>query len=103
LAIVRNPDMAEDISQETFLRAWLKRDMIKEPATMLQPWLLRIATNLSLQWLRTGQTRSRLLPLIPMEEMTVEPADNTAPDPRQAAGQTEQRTQLADAVMALPD
>ncbi len=102
LAIVRQADTAEDIAQETFLRAWLKRDAVKQPALVLQPWLVRIATNLALQWLRTGQQRSRLLPLIPMEDVTVEPVDDTKLDPRQAAGSVEQRSQVEEAVMALP-
>lgn len=102
LAIVRQPDTAEDIAQETFLRAWLKRDAVKQPALLLQPWLVRIATNLALQWLRTGQQRSRLLPLIPMEDVTVEPVDDTKPDPRQSASAAEQRSQVEEAVMALP-
>ncbi len=102
LAIVRQADTAEDIAQETFLRAWLKRDAVKQPALLLQPWLVRIATNLALQWLRTGQQRSRLLPLIPMEDVTVEPVDDTKPDPRQAASAAEQRSQVEEAVMALP-
>ncbi len=102
LAIVRHADMAEDIAQETFLRAWLKRDTVKEPALLLLPWLLRIATNLSLQWMRTGQQRSRLLPLVPMEEMTVEPVDDTQPDPREAAGMAEQRGQVNELLATLP-
>ncbi len=103
LAMVRQPEMAEDIAQETFLRAWLKRDSVRDPALLLQPWLIRIARNLSVDWLRTGQQRSRVLPLISLEDITVEPADHTAPTPRQAAGQAELNAQVTDAVMALPD
>ncbi len=103
LAMVRQPEMAEDIAQETFLRAWLRRDTIKDPHLPLQPWLIRIARNLAIDWLRTGQQRSRVLPLISIEELSVEPADNTNPNPRQSAGQAEQHNQLTHAVMALPE
>ncbi len=102
LAIVRDHDTAADITQETFLRAWLKIDTLRD-AALLEPWLARIARNTAAQWLRTGQQRSRVLPLISMEEITVEPADSKNPTPRQAAGQAEQNAQLTQAVMALPD
>ena len=44
--IVGDPDDAEDVAQETFLRAWkhLKRFDSTRP---LRPWLLSIASNLS--------------------------------------------------------
>ena len=44
--LLGDPDDAEDIAQETFLRAWkyLKRFDPKRP---LRPWLLSIATNLA--------------------------------------------------------
>ena len=58
LAVTGQAEMAEDIVQETFLRAWLKRDTVKDPAMMLQPWLIRIARNLAIDWLRSGQTKS---------------------------------------------
>ena len=44
--LLGNPDDAEDIAQETFLRAWkhLKRFDATRP---LRPWLLSIASNLA--------------------------------------------------------
>lgn len=44
--LLGDPDDAEDIAQETFLRAWkhLKRF---DPARPLRPWLLSIASNLA--------------------------------------------------------
>ena len=44
--LLGDPDDAEDIAQETFLRAWnhLKRF---DPTRPLRPWLLSIAANLS--------------------------------------------------------
>ncbi len=44
--LLGDPDEAEDIAQETFLRAWnhLRRF---DPARPLRPWLLSIASNLA--------------------------------------------------------
>lgn len=101
-AAVRDRDAADDLAQETFLRGWLHLDKLREPEN-LDGWLGGIARNLARQWLRQGRTRSRLVPLIPLEEMTVEPKDATFPDPGTAAARQEQHAQLQAAVMALPD
>ncbi|MFG1927041.1 sigma-70 family RNA polymerase sigma factor [Cryptosporangium sp. NPDC048952] len=50
---------AEDLVQETFLRAWKKRDTFEGRSTV-RAWLYRIATNACLDWL-DGKPR-RVLP-----------------------------------------
>src|SRR6185503_5075191 len=44
--LLGDPDDAEDVAQETFLRAW---DHLKhfDPTRPLRPWLLSIASNLA--------------------------------------------------------
>jgi DNA-directed RNA polymerase specialized sigma24 family protein len=39
--MTRHHDMTEDITQETFLRTWLKRDLLSDPAMQVQPRLVR--------------------------------------------------------------
>ena len=51
---------AEDLVQETLLRAWEKRATLTNPGSY-RAWLYRIATNLCLNWLRSVPRRS--LPL----------------------------------------
>lgn len=49
--LVRNSADAEDLAQETLLRAYRHVDSLKEP-TALAVWLYRIATHISLDFLR---------------------------------------------------
>jgi RNA polymerase sigma-70 factor (ECF subfamily) len=51
-------DEAEDLVQETFLRAWRKADDLRDPATV-RAWLYRIATNACLDAL-DGRSRRAL-------------------------------------------
>jgi RNA polymerase sigma-70 factor (ECF subfamily) len=51
-----NFDEAEDLVQETFLRAWRARDTVADQAN-LRAWLYRIATNACLDFLRRNTRR----------------------------------------------
>ena len=50
-SMVRDSNEAEDLTQETFLRAHRERETLKDPQAMLS-WLYCIATHVSLDWLR---------------------------------------------------
>lgn len=52
-----NLDEAEDLTQETLLRAWRKRDSYAGRATV-RAWLYRIATNACLDHLESAQGRT---------------------------------------------
>jgi len=56
--LTRDEDTAEDLFQEAFFRAYANLDRF-DPRRPFRPWLYRIATNVSLDWLRS---QSRALP-----------------------------------------
>ena len=56
LRLTGDPHAADDLTQDTFLRAWRAHGQVREPRA-LRVWLFRIAVNL---W-RDGQRRGRLL------------------------------------------
>jgi RNA polymerase sigma-70 factor (ECF subfamily) len=55
LRVVRNPSVAEDLTQDTFVRAFARIDGYAEQC--FAAWLKRIARNLSLNWLTSAANR----------------------------------------------
>jgi sigma-70-like protein len=51
-SIVRDPALAEDVAQETFIKAWQHADSYRGTAP-IRHWLLRIAHNVAVSTLRT--------------------------------------------------
>lgn len=61
LRIVRRPETAEDLVQETFLRVWTKIGSYNVQRGTLYTWILTIARHLAIDYTRTaiGQGRER--------------------------------------------
>ncbi len=57
LRLAGRPDLAEDLTQETFLRGWRNRRKLRDRRAA-RIWLLRIATNLWTDQLRRGKFRA---------------------------------------------
>ena len=93
LRLCDDPHAAEDLTQETFLRAWRRRGRLRDERAA-RVWLFRITANLWRDRLRRGRS--------PVARAG--PLDDTAPDPahspeRLAAG----REELARALAALDE
>jgi RNA polymerase sigma-70 factor (ECF subfamily) len=61
LRIVRAHDVADDVTQEAFLRAWRALDRF-ELGRPFGPWVCRIAANLALNHVRSPRAREEGLP-----------------------------------------
>lgn len=100
LGLVRDPVEAEDLTQETFLRAFRQRDSLRD-AGALAAWLYRIATHVSLDRLRQ---RTRRAPRESDADLTeVEVADPNSPSLQQEVEQEEMSACVQQYLADLPD
>jgi RNA polymerase sigma-70 factor (ECF subfamily) len=81
--LIRDPAEAEDLTQETFLRAHCRRDALRDP-NAARGWLYRIATNVCLDRLRQRARQASA-----DGESEVQPADAGARGSPSAQEQTE--------------
>ncbi len=91
-AVVRDAGLAEDITQETFLKLFDNLDDIKDEE-MLKPWLIRVAMNLAKNTIR-GNSRANA-----REEKYVQETD--AQDNFTAHKKLEQKETVSEVQTAL--
>ena len=91
-SIVRDATEAEDLTQETFLRAYRSRDSLRDPDAML-PWLYSVATHVCLDRLRqrTRQMQTR---------SDADPEAVAPPDADPSAGQLVEQEEMSECVEA---
>lgn len=93
MSMVRDNATAEDLTQETFLRAYLRRDSLREEGAQTA-WLYRIATHVCLDRLRQYARRG------PMESNTdLDQVDIAEPD-TPSLQQTIERGEMSGCVQA---
>ncbi|MBO0710137.1 MAG: sigma-70 family RNA polymerase sigma factor [Acetobacteraceae bacterium] len=92
LRITNDPAVAEEIAQETMLRAWREKDRFDPARGRLVPWLNRIALNLALDCRRGTKAVTQI------------PEDLPAliEDPEVALSRSDVGSALAQGVAALP-
>jgi len=96
LPIVRQPAEAEDIVQDTFVKAYTYRGLLREPERFT-PWLLAIARNLARDHLRRRRA------LVPLAEDGAELADDALRPPGWEHDRLAWRHRLRDALDLLPE
>jgi len=95
MRILRRHDVADDVTQETFLRAYQKLESF-DTERPFGPWVCRIAANLAISHLRSPVSRE--------EELGEGSAEEPAPlaSPLDAVLESEARERLEAALESLP-
>lgn len=91
LSIVRDPSLAEDVAQDSLVKAWLALPTLRDD-TSLRSWLLRITHNTAISTLR----RRRAIVVDPLEM----PERPTAPD-RSVENRVQSSVVIGDFMVAL--
>ncbi|MFB3894829.1 MAG: sigma-70 family RNA polymerase sigma factor [bacterium] len=94
-------ESGEDLAQETFLQAFLHLSNLKQPQ-LFPAWVCRIARNLATDWQRHNQRVSKLLPMVPLDELPKEPIDSCNIDVRERLDITGQNKVVQEAILKLP-
>jgi RNA polymerase sigma-70 factor (ECF subfamily) len=101
LRVLRDPQLAEDISQETFVRLWRKPESYVAERGRFLTWLISVTRNRAVDEVRARGRRLRHETASPEEQERELPAD-TADDPVLNAQLAEQRRIVRAALAELP-
>ena len=93
-----NPAEAEDVAQDSFVRAWQRLNSFREKEAAFSTWLFQIARNAAIDRLRARARR----PETPLDQIAYEPA-SARPGPDDDARNNELGAAIAEAVAALPE
>jgi RNA polymerase sigma-70 factor (ECF subfamily) len=96
--MVGNPEDAEDLAQEVFVRAWKSLGSISE-GEALRPWLTRIAVNLFYDHLRK---RGRGLRVVELDPLAADPGGREL-EPFEELDAREAQALLGAAIERLPE
>lgn len=104
LRMVKDPALAEELTQETLIRVYLHADKYREIAKF-STWVYTIATNLVRNKMRQRSRRPLLLSLNPApedDEMPLDPPDPVA-DPSEGVQREELAGLMAEATSRIPE
>ncbi|HEY7357340.1 MAG TPA: sigma-70 family RNA polymerase sigma factor [Ktedonobacterales bacterium] len=103
LRIVRDPQTAEELTQEVFVRLWRRAATFDPARGRFHSWLLGIAHNLALNEVRRWQSRPQKADLPnDDDERAHEPVDESA-DAAEAAWLNIRREAIVGAIKQLPE
>ncbi len=103
LRIARDPETAEELTQEVFVRLWRFAGTFEPARGRFSGWLLGITHNLSLNEVRRWQSRPQKAALSDNDdERSYDLVDESA-DSAEAAWQNIRRQAIVDALKQLPD
>jgi len=93
--MVNDSNIAEDLTAQTFLKAWEAIDRYKERGAPIVAWLLRISHNLTVSFLRSKRDHSELDETFLDQKMTR--------NPEEALEQASDEKSMREAVLKLRD
>lgn len=96
---VKDPQLAEDLAQETFLSAYTHREDC--PPGSYKPWLARIAANKAKDWLKSAYRRR----VTASEDDAIDALSHTGgdPPPEELAVTRDEAERARDAILALKE
>jgi len=98
--LLKDADEAEDVVEETFWQAWRKASSYEPSRGAVSTWLLTIGRRRALDRLRAkGRRREESM----SQSGVLADVASSAPDPLQAAEESERRSQVRAALRELPD
>jgi RNA polymerase sigma factor (sigma-70 family) len=100
VAIVRDPDIGDDVAQDVFLAAWQRVHTLRNPDSFL-PWLRELTRNHARMAVRGRARRRRRVDAA--DDGLLAAAVDPAPSARDALISAEERAVLVDVLAALPD
>jgi RNA polymerase sigma-70 factor (ECF subfamily) len=101
LRVLRDPQLAEDISQEIFVRIWKAPQRYVADRGRFLTWLISVTRNRSVDELRSRGRRRRYETASP-EEQELEPAADESANPALSAQLAEQASLIRAALADLP-
>lgn len=111
---VRDPHLADDLTQETFLKAWRAIGTLNDPSRF-NAWLIGIAKTVCIDARRHANRKKRIgphgdIPVARPQRVTGSPNVNDAdllvdpaPGPLEVLSQSDQRDRLIEALKTLPE
>jgi RNA polymerase sigma-70 factor (ECF subfamily) len=102
LRVVRDPQIAEDMVQEIFLRIWRKPDSYVSQRGRFVTWLTSVTRNRAVDEVRSRGRRFRYETASPEEQEREVPASD-ANDPALTAELADQRRLILAALAQIPD
>lgn len=96
---IRDPDLVEDLAQETFIRVYEKLDQF-DTSRRFGPWLFRVGVNLTLDHLRRKKRRGwiALFSEQPNDRFDGRSYDPGQDDPRRAADESQEVRHVLDGI-----
>jgi len=105
LRVLNDPPMAEDVTQEVFLKLWRQPESYDSERGALSSWLLSVAHNRSIDILRRRRSRDErsFADVVGAEDSVPDPPDPLVDDPSDLAGLAETAAAVRRAMTQIPE